>query len=133
MLVSDTPSLTCSSHITALLGLHHPRSGRKGRRNEKELTHVCTEKAFRFRLTEVTYSIRIWQRILINLASFSFLFFFLPPRLFRASPSAYGSSQARGANHIYSCQPTPEPEPRRIRTTSATYTTAHGNTRSLTH
>ena len=30
-------------------------------------------------------------------------------------------------------QPQPHPQPRQIRTSSVTYTTAHGNTRFLTH
>ena len=57
-----------------------------------------------------------------------FLFFFLP---FRAAPVAYGGSQARGRigataaglGHSHS----------RIQAVSATYTTAHCNSRSLTH
>ena len=44
-----------------------------------------------------------------------------------AAPAAYGGSQARGH------QPTPEPQQCGIRAASATYTTAHGNTGSLTH
>ena len=65
------------------------------------------------------------------------LIFFLC--LFRAMPVAYGVSQARGpigaaaAGLHYSSQPQPQPQPRRIRDTSATYTTAHGNAKSLTH
>ena len=38
-----------------------------------------------------------------------------------------------GVNWSYSCQPTPQPQQRRIRAASVTYTTAQGNTRSLTH
>ena len=60
---------------------------------------------------------------------FTFFFFLF----FRASPAVYGSSQARswirdaatGLHHIHSNG--------RIWIASATYTTAHGNTRSLTH
>ena len=67
-----------------------------------------------------------------------FLFFF---GLFRATPAAYGGSQARGLigaaaaslHHSYSCQPTPQLQQRQIQTESSTYTTAHGNTGSLTH
>ena len=46
---------------------------------------------------------------------------------------AYGGSQARGPIWSCSCQPTPQPQQRQIRATSATYTTAQGNARSLTH
>ena len=38
-----------------------------------------------------------------------------------------------GAIQSCSCQPTPEPQQRGIPATSATYTTAHSNSRSLTH
>ena len=53
--------------------------------------------------------------------------------LFRAAPTAYGDSQARGLNRSHSCQHRPQPKQRRIQATSSTYTTAHGNARSLTH
>ena len=40
----------------------------------------------------------------------------------------------QGCNGSHCCQPTtPQPQQRRIRATSATYTTAQGNARSLTH
>ena len=38
-----------------------------------------------------------------------------------------------GSNWICSCRPMPEPQQRGIQATFATYTAAHGNTRSLTH
>jgi len=53
--------------------------------------------------------------------------------LFRVTPMAYGGSQAGGLNRSYSCWPTPQPQPHRIRATSVTYTTAHSNAGSLTH
>ena len=52
--------------------------------------------------------------------------------LFRAELRAYGGSQARG-QISYSCRPTPQPQQRGIREASATYSTAHGAARSLTH
>ena len=45
----------------------------------------------------------------------------------------HGSFQARGSNQSHSGWPAPQPQQRRIWATSATYTTAHSNTRSLTH
>ena len=51
--------------------------------------------------------------------------------LFRAALMAYGGSQARGL--IRATAEPPEPQKCQIGATSATYTTAHGNTRSLTH
>ena len=48
--------------------------------------------------------------------------------LFRAAPIAYGGSQARGQILRHSHR-----NIRSIQAVSATYTTAHGNTRSLTH
>ena len=50
--------------------------------------------------------------------------------LFRASPTAYGGSQAMG---LIGATVTPQPQPRQIPAVSATYATAHGNARSLTH
>ena len=38
-----------------------------------------------------------------------------------------------GLKNRFSCQPTPQPQPCQIRAMSATYTTAHGNSRSLTY
>ena len=46
--------------------------------------------------------------------------------LFRAAPTAYGSSQARGRIRAgYSCQPIPQPQQHQIWATFLTYTTAH--------
>ena len=59
---------------------------------------------------------------------FSFLSFFF--FLFRAKPSAFGGSQARG---LLELQLPAYTQPRRIWATSVTYTTAHHNTLSLTH
>ena len=39
----------------------------------------------------------------------------------------------QGSNQSYSCWPSPQPQQCQIQDTSATYTTAHGNTRSLAH
>ena len=47
--------------------------------------------------------------------------------LFRAAPTAYGRSQARGR------LPTPQSQQHQIQATSTTYTTACGNAGSLTH
>ena len=51
---------------------------------------------------------------------------------FRASPAAYGSSQARGWISC-SCLPTPQPQPCLIWAASATYTVACSSARSLSH
>ena len=59
-----------------------------------------------------------------------FAFFFW---LFRATPVAYGGSQARGWMWSCSCRPTPEPQQSGIQAESVTYTTAHGNDGSPTH
>ena len=59
-----------------------------------------------------------------------FFFLSLSFCLFRAKLEAYGGSQARGpigASHW------PTPVPRTSPASSTTYTTAHGNARSLTH
>ena len=62
-----------------------------------------------------------------NIFVFIFNFFFL----FRATPMAYGSSQAKGSNQ--SCSWWPTPQQHQIQAVSATYTTACGNARSLIH
>ena len=62
-----------------------------------------------------------------------FLFCFVLFLLFRAVLVAYGDSQARGSNWSYSCWPTLQPQQHQIYATSAIYTTAPSNTRSLTH
>ena len=62
-----------------------------------------------------------------NLQFFIFIFIF-----FRAAPSAYGSSQARGQNGAVAsslCQS----QLRKIRALFATYTTVQGNAASLTY
>ena len=54
---------------------------------------------------------------------------------FRDTPTAQGGSQARvpiGAA-VYSCWLTPQLQQYHIGAASVTYTTAHGNSRSLTH
>ena len=61
------------------------------------------------------------------------VYFFFLFCLFRAAPTAYGGSQARGRISAIAPQPVPQPQQCRIRATSATYTIAHGNARSLTH
>ena len=63
-----------------------------------------------------------------------FVFVFLH---FRAASTACGSSQARGYNQSYSCQPAPQPQPQpqphHISVASGTYPTAHSNGGPLTH
>ena len=65
------------------------------------------------------------------LFSFSFLSFFIC--FFRASPAAYGSSQARGQSRSCGCLPMPQLQQCQIWATSVTYTEACSNARSLTH
>ena len=62
-----------------------------------------------------------------------FLFFgvFFFAFFFKAALVAYGGSQARG--RIRAVATYPRATATRIRATSATYTTAHGNAGSLTH
>ena len=74
-----------------------------------------------------------WMEVVIIITTSLSLFFFLSFCLFRATPPAYGGSQARGLNQSCSLQPTPQSQQRRIWAASVTYTTAHSNTGSLTH
>ena len=62
---------------------------------------------------------------------FSFLFFFFLS--FYSHTFSIWKFPGQGSNHSCSCWPTPQPQQCRIQAVSATYTTAHGNTRSLTH
>ena len=64
---------------------------------------------------------------------FAFFFFFFWFLLFRAAPQGIWRFPGQGSNQSFSCQPMPQPQQRRIQAVSATYTTAHGNARSLTH
>ena len=50
-----------------------------------------------------------------------------------AASAPYGSSQARGPIGATAAEPTPQPQQCQIPALSLTYTTAHGNVRSLTH
>ena len=49
---------------------------------------------------------------------------------FRVIPAAYGGSQVKSELHL---PPIPQPQQHQIRATSATYTSVHGNSRSLTY
>ena len=60
----------------------------------------------------------------------SFFFFFFLNKGYTCSIWKF---PGYGSNQNYSCQPTPQPEQRRIQATSVTYSTAHGTTESLTH
>ena len=63
--------------------------------------------------------------------STAYLFFFFCR--FRAVPMAYGGSQARGPVGATAAGLHHSHRQHQIRATSVTYTTAHGNARSLTH
>ena len=79
---------------------------------------------------------KLWKNTNLLSVLFTFgniLFYYFIFLVFRTAPVAYGSSQARGSNQSHSCQPTPQPQQRRIRAASVTYTTAHGSTGSVTH
>ena len=67
--------------------------------------------------------------ILFLFPFFSFLFFFF----LSFWGHTLGIQRFPVLNQSYCCQPTPEPQQHGIRAVSTTYTTAHGNTRSLTH
>ena len=71
-------------------------------------------------------------RYLTSCATRELFFFFVCFAFSRATPTAFGSSQARGQIR-YSCQPTPQPQQCKIWAMSAIHTTAHSNARSLTH
>ena len=61
---------------------------------------------------------------------FNFFFFFLS---FEGHTPGIWRLPGQGLNWSCSCLPMPQPQQYQIWATSATHTTAHGNTRSLTH
>ena len=65
----------------------------------------------------------------ISMPYFIYFLFLLGPHLWHME----GSSQARGRIRATSCWPAPQPQQHQMGATSATYTVAQGNTRSLTH
>ena len=71
-----------------------------------------------------------WKLCILLSFSFCHQFGFFFP-FFRAAV-VYGRSQTRGRMG-YSCWPMSQPQQYRIQAASVTYTTAHGNTSSLTH
>ena len=69
---------------------------------------------------------------------FKFLLYFIYKKyfvfcLFRAAPTAYGNSQARGRIRAVAASLYHSSQQLGIRATSATYTTAHSNAGSLIH
>ena len=86
--------------------------------------HDATNGIIPFFLMAEQYSIVYMHSSSLS-SSLSVLFFFF--LLFRATPTAHKSPQ--GSNQSCSCQP----QPQGIWATSETYTTAHGNAKSLTH
>ena len=71
---------------------------------------------------------KFWHHLYSDF-SFSFLLFSFC--LFRATPAARGSSQARGSNWSCSRQPIPQPQQCKIQAMSAAYITAHSSAGSF--
>ena len=67
------------------------------------------------------------------LTRIQFIYLFIYLFIFRASPVAYGGSQARGLIGAVAASLCQEPQQLGIRAESTIYTTAHGNAGSLTH
>ena len=77
------------------------------------------------------WQLLLWKHFKI-FPCFSF-FFFVFFSFSRAALKAHGGSQVRGLDRSCSRWPTPQSQQRQIQASSSTYTTAHGNTGSLTH
>ena len=75
--------------------------------------------------------IHVYANVVIKQNSFSAYFFFLFS--FLGPHRGIWKFPGQGSNQSCICWPTPQPQLCRIRATSATYTTAHGIARSLTH
>ena len=75
------------------------------------------------------YSDHYYYHFHLFLSLFFFFFLFFSLFFSRPAPMAFGSSQARGQIGAVATGPCPH----HIPALSATYTTAHGNARTLTH
>ena len=80
-------------------------------------------------LNKRRYKRSLYYFYVVETYYFLFLFF----GLFAFSGAMPVEIPRLGFNQSCSHWPMPGPQPHRIRATSVTYTTAHGNTRSLTH
>ena len=72
-------------------------------------------------------SFAVLNIVLLLFFFYFFIFYFLGPHLWHMRFPGLGLNQS------CSCRPTPQPWQYRIQAVSATYTTAHGNARSLPH
>ena len=101
----------------------------KESRHPQNMPLICyyvSDANFFASLSWVTTSTKEIQVKLLRLSS--------PPRLFFKGPYMWHMEVlSLGSDRSSSCQPTPQPQPREIQATSATYTTAHGNARPLAH
>ena len=105
------------------------------------LTPLLENKVFAIRVISIALQKQIsmcgskyWIYNRTMMSDIIFIFYlFLYFLLFSATSAAYGGSQARGSNWSCNCQPMSELQQRQIWAASASYITAHGNTRSLTH
>ena len=103
---------------------HHPTS---------ELFHLAKLKLFPLNIkSPFSSSPSSWQPHFYFLSLWNF--FFLGLFVFSmVTPVAYGGSQAKSLIGVVATSLTPQPQQHQIWVMSATYTTAHGNARSLTH
>ena len=116
-----------TTHITQWWGEEGPGMGHYSHGCWSPLCHWLFEWHESTPLNSLQLSFLIWQWG-------RFAERFLPPppffSLFRATPEAYGSSQARG---WIGAAAMPQPQQRQTWAESAAYTTAHGGNGSLTH
>ena len=70
--------------------------------------------------------------VLISISLFISISIYIE-RYIRAAPMAYGGSLVKGGIGAINPKLYHSPQQHQIQDTSVTYTTAHGNTRSLTH
>ena len=106
-------------HFTVIVGvlLNHLRS--RGHRASLPV-NICSLCLLRTQTFHICVCMYIYTYIYIYI------------HFFMASPTAYGSSQARGRVAAAAAGQQPHPQ-QYIQAISATYTTAHSNARSLAH
>ena len=97
------------------------------------LNQALKDRLVAFKHSEVRWKVILGRRKKNFYRLHTFVLFFCLFAFSRATPMAYGGSQARGLIGAVAHRPTPEPQQCRIRAPSATCTTAHSNAGSLTH
>ena len=91
------------------------------------------EDCFTISIWPISCHMRHWEDLGVIVKDLSFFLFFFFFCLFQDCTHSIWRFPGQGLHQSCSCQPIPQPQPRRIWAASSTYTIAHGNARCLTH